>query len=87
MSSLPDQQTTTEPGDIRVAALYRFSPITDREAVRDALYAACEAGWVRGTLLVAHEGLNGTIAGPEAGIEAVLAAIRALPGFAELEVK
>lgn len=88
MSSLPDHQTMpTTQGDIRVAALYRFSPITDREAVRDALFAACEAGGVRGTLLVAHEGLNGTIAGPQAGIEAVLAAIRALPGFADLDVK
>ena len=74
-------------GGFRVAALYRFAAIEDREAVRDRLLAACESGEVRGTLLVAHEGLNGTIAGPASGVEAVLSVIRALPGFAELDVK
>ena len=71
----------------RVAALYRFAPIDDRDAVRDRLHAACEAGGVRGTLLVAREGLNGTIAGPEAAVERVLTAIRTLPGFDDLDVK
>jgi UPF0176 protein len=40
-----------------------------------------------GTLLLAGEGINGTIAGPRAGIDAVLAHIRALPGCADLEWK
>ncbi len=48
---------------IRVAALYRFATIADCAAVRDRLDALCRPD-VRGTLLVAHEGLNGTIAGP-----------------------
>jgi UPF0176 protein len=74
-------------GDIRVAALYRFAAIADPKAVRDRLQAACETGGVRGTLLVAGEGLNGTIAGPEPTIEAVLAFIRTLPGFGDLDVK
>lgn len=74
-------------GDIRVAALYRFAAIADPKAVRDRLQAACEAGGVRGTLLVAGEGLNGTIAGPEPAIEALLAFIRTLPGFGDLDVK
>ena len=50
---------------VRVAALYRFAPIADPAAVRDALQVVCDAGEV-GTLLVAPEGLNGTIAGSEA---------------------
>lgn len=74
-------------GDIRVAALYRFAAIADPKVVRDRLQAACETGGVRGTLLVAGEGLNGTIAGPEPAIEAVLAFIRTLPGFGDLDVK
>ena len=74
---------------IRVAALYRFAPIGENELVlvRDRLQAVCDACGVKGTLLVATEGLNGTIAGPEAGIETVLGEIRALPGFADLDVK
>jgi len=71
---------------VRVAALYRFAAIADCEAVRHRLDALCRPE-VRGTLLVAHEGLNGTIAGPEAAVERVIAGIRALPGFDRLEVK
>ncbi|WP_439478345.1 oxygen-dependent tRNA uridine(34) hydroxylase TrhO [Brevundimonas sp.] len=74
------------PSPVRVAALYRFASIADCEAVRDQLEALCRPD-VRGTLLVAHEGLNGTIAGPEASIDGVLAGIRVLPGFADLDVK
>ena len=77
---------TTSPPPIRVAALYRFATIADCEAVRDRLDSLCRPD-VRGTLLVAHEGLNGTIAGPPDGIERVLEGIRALPGFADLDVK
>ncbi len=41
----------------------------------------------RGTILVAPEGVNGTIAGSGEGVAAVVAAIRAKPGFAPMEVK
>lgn len=72
---------------IRVCALYRFTPFDDPAALREPLLQACEDAGVRGTLLLAHEGINGTIAGLEAGIEAVLAHIRALPGCAALDIK
>ncbi|KQW81866.1 oxygen-dependent tRNA uridine(34) hydroxylase TrhO [Brevundimonas sp. Root1279] len=78
--------TEAPPRPACVAALYRFARIDDREAVRDRLEALCRPE-VRGTLLVAHEGLNGTIAGPPEAIQRVLDGIRALPGFAELDVK
>ena len=77
---------TRPSAPIRVAALYRFATIADCAAVRDRLDALCRPD-VRGTLLVAHEGLNGTIAGPDASIDRVLTGIRALPGFADLDVK
>lgn len=70
---------------VRVAALYRFATIADCETVRAHLEALCRPD-VRGTLLVAHEGLNGTIAGHGTSIDRVLAGIRALPGFADLDV-
>ena len=72
---------------IRVVALYQFTSLAGCAAVRDALLSAAQAGGVKGTLLVAREGINGTIAGPDEGVEAVLAAIRALPGCADLDVK
>ncbi len=76
----------TPSSPVLVAALYRFAPIVDREAVRDRLEALCRPD-VRGTLLVAHEGLNGTIAGPREAVERVVAGVRALPGFDRLEIK
>jgi len=51
------------------------------------LLKVCQQAAVRGTLLLAPEGINGTIAGARAGIDAVLAAIRALPGCADMEHK
>jgi UPF0176 protein len=72
---------------IQVAALYRFTPFDDPTALKDPLLAQCEAVGVKGTLLLAPEGINGTIAGSPDGLEAVLAHIRALPGCADCDVK
>lgn len=72
---------------IRVAALYRFARLDDPATVRDALEADARAAGIKGTLLVAGEGINGTIAGSEEGIATLLAAIRRLPGCADVEPK
>ncbi|MCY1128079.1 rhodanese-related sulfurtransferase [Frigidibacter sp. RF13] len=72
---------------ITVAALYQFTAFPDPASLRGPLLAACEAGGVRGTLLLAREGINGTIAGSREGIDRVLAHIRTLPGCAEIEWK
>jgi UPF0176 protein len=77
----------TETLPIRVVALYRFTPFADITAIQPSLALACCSNGVKGTLLLAAEGINGTIAGSEAGIDAVLAHIRALPGCADLDVK
>lgn len=70
-----------------VAALYKFSPLTPTPELQSDIKTTCENHDVFGTLLLANEGINGTIAGPEAGVRAVLARLRALPGFADLEHK
>ncbi|MBQ2261860.1 MAG: rhodanese-related sulfurtransferase [Loktanella sp.] len=70
-----------------VAALYHFTRFPDPAALRGPLQDLCRARGVSGTLLLAQEGINGTIAGDRAGIDAVLAHIRALPGCAGLEWK
>ncbi len=72
---------------ICVAALYKFIPFADYTVLQPPLLACCRAQGVKGTLLLAHEGINGTIAGSDAGIAAVLGHIRALPGCADLDVK
>ncbi len=72
---------------ITVAALYRFARFDDPPALRAPLRALCEAQGVKGTLLLAREGINGTIAGSAPAIDAILAHIRTLPGCADIEVK
>ena len=72
---------------IRIAALYQFAPFDDPAALQDDLLALCNAHAIKGTLLLAREGINGTIAGSEAGLALVLDHIRALPGCAAIDVK
>jgi UPF0176 protein len=72
--------------NIRVAALYRFATVVDPEGLRARLEALCGDA-VRGTLLVAHEGVNGTIAGPANAVKRVVEGLRGEPGFANLDVK
>ncbi|TNE50704.1 MAG: rhodanese-related sulfurtransferase [Sphingomonadales bacterium] len=70
-----------------VAALYQFTPFEDPASLREPLLAKCEEVGIKGTLLLAHEGINGTIAGGENAIAQVLAHIRAMPGCGDLDVK
>ncbi|TMM52482.1 rhodanese-related sulfurtransferase [Sulfitobacter sabulilitoris] len=70
-----------------IAALYHFTRFDDPAALKPALVDLCAAHDVRGTLLLAPEGINGTIAGSRAGIDSVIAHLRALPGCATLEWK
>ena len=72
---------------ISVAALYKFHPIADCAATRGPLARLCCGLGVKGTLLLAPEGINGTIAGSDAAIARVLDHVRALVGESDLEVK
>ncbi|MCR4264984.1 rhodanese-related sulfurtransferase [Nitratireductor sp. ZSWI3] len=81
MISLPP-----EPA-IRVAALYRFAPLADHAALRAPLAAFCCERGIRGTLLLAAEGINGTVAGKPEAIEALIGHLRSIPALADLDVK
>ncbi|SLN29120.1 putative rhodanese-related sulfurtransferase [Pseudoruegeria aquimaris] len=70
-----------------VAALYHFTRFEDPAALKAPLQALCDAQGIKGTLLLAQEGINGTVAGSRAGIDALLAHVRSLPGCADLEHK
>lgn len=72
---------------IVVAALYRFVRLPDHASLRQPLLDQMQAHGVRGTLLLASEGINGTIAGPRAGIDKVLAFLRSQPALGELTHK
>ncbi len=72
---------------ICVAALYRFTPFDNCEEIRGPLSDLCGSLGVKGTLLLAREGINGTIAGSDDAIDAVVRHIRGLPGCAGVEAK
>ncbi len=73
--------------DIVVAAFYHFTPFADHAALREPLLAELSAHELKGTVLLASEGFNGTLAGSRAGIDAALKALRALPNAEGLEHK
>ena len=68
-------------------AAYHFVPVDDPHALAATLRARAEAAALRGTVLVAPEGLNLFLAGPEADIEAFMAALREDARFADLTAK
>ncbi len=71
----------------QVAALYRFVRLEDYENLRDPLLEFCEARGIRGTLLLADEGINGTIAGTQQAISELLAYLRRDDRLADLDCK
>ena len=66
---------------------YKFTPLDDLEARRQALLDACRAQAVKGTILLAPEGINFFLAGTRAQLAAVLEVLRTLPGLADLAPK
>src|SRR3546814_10029522 len=67
-----------------IAALYRFAAFDDPEAIARDLRLLCADLGACGTLIVAAEGINGTVAGNDRAIAALVAHIRTLPGCADL---
>lgn len=72
---------------VTVAALYRFARFEDPASLRAPLQALCDTTGVKGTLLLAREGINGTIAGSADALAEVIGHVRTLPGCAALDVK
>jgi UPF0176 protein len=70
-----------------VAALYKFVSLPDFAEKREPLLAFCVSQGVKGTILLAQEGINGTIAGERQAVDAVLGFLRADPRLADLEHK
>jgi len=70
-----------------VAALYCFAPLQRYRELQAPLFDLCNRHGVKGTLLLAHEGINGTIAGSCEGIKAVVDFITTQPELAKPELK
>ena len=70
-----------------VVAFYKFVTLSDYVELRLPLLEVARAHGIKGTILLAEEGINSTIAGPRHGIDAVLDFLRRDPRLADLVVK
>ncbi len=72
---------------IVVCALYKFVTLDNYQDLRQPLHDVMDVNEVRGTLLLANEGINGTIAGPRIAINHVLTWLRNDPRLSDIDVK
>jgi UPF0176 protein len=72
---------------LAVATFYKFVSLPDCAEIQPKLLEFCQTQNLHGTILLAPEGVNGTIAGADAAIEAVLTHLRADPRLADLTAK
>ncbi|MDE2446197.1 MAG: rhodanese-related sulfurtransferase [Alphaproteobacteria bacterium] len=71
----------------KVVAFYQFAHFPDFVAKQPILLNLFHARHIKGTVLLAAEGINGTIAGPAAAIDGIIAEITAITGLSDLEPK
>lgn len=70
-----------------IAAFYHFAEFSDYKDWLPRLEELCEAQQLIGTILLAHEGVNGTVAGSREGLEHLLSMLRADTRFSGIQVK
>ncbi|MEZ9141407.1 MULTISPECIES: rhodanese-related sulfurtransferase [unclassified Shewanella] len=70
-----------------VCALYKFVAFPHFESIRAPLLAHMENAEIRGTLLLAKEGINGTVAGSQQAIDGLLAWLATQEGLADIVCK
>ncbi|MGD1864649.1 MAG: rhodanese-related sulfurtransferase [Phormidesmis sp.] len=72
---------------LTVATFYKFVALPDYTNLQTPLQAACQQQAIKGTILLAKEGINGTIAGTRNAIDAVFAHIKADPRLVDIDIK
>ncbi|MEZ4459468.1 MAG: rhodanese-like domain-containing protein [bacterium] len=68
-------------------AFYRFSAVSDPDAYANELQSLCEAHGIRGSVILAHEGINGMLAGTEEAVAAFCERLDAMPEFTGTQIK
>ncbi len=78
---------TLDPPEFRIAAFYKFCRLENFQILRSTIAAHCRENGLKGTLLLAPEGLNGTVAGTSDAVAGLIRFLEATAGFGSLEVK
>lgn len=86
---MPDDtlHARSAPGAVVNVSAYKFAALDDLPALRERLLEQCNALGLRGTILLAPEGINLFLAGDAAAVQAVLATLRADSRLADLDAK
>lgn len=80
-------QETTHRERFLVRAFYKFFDFADYEAMREPILDCCKKNGVRGSILLSSEGLNSTVSGTKAGVEALFDFFKGHPGLSEITYK
>lgn len=73
--------------DVVIATFYQFTPLPDKDVVQKTLQEKCAQLDIKGTILLASEGLNATVSGTRHAIDDLLSCLRTDPRFATMEHK
>ena len=79
-------RTTNEDGFV-VAALYKFADLPDYRELQPVVQQLCDGAGALGTILLAKEGINGTICAPAVGMKTILEWLAGEPRFEALSLK
>jgi UPF0176 protein len=78
---------STHQNDIQVVAMYQFTQVDDPRELRDKLFAFAEQESIRGIMIIAGEGLNGTMAGEPEHIRRFVEFVKSMQGFEDIVYK
>lgn len=70
-----------------IVSFYKFVPLDDYESLKEPILVAMKAHHILGTILLAHEGINGGFAGTAENVQAFYKELRHDPRFADLVFK
>ena len=76
-----------DDNEILVATLYKFVEVIDLNALQDQLYSICKKNEVMGTILIANEGVNGTISAKPENLKKALISIQKDDRLSNIEIK
>ena len=82
-----EQPEPPQPDPLQVAAFYGFTALNQLAELRSELQELAAKTGVRGTILLASEGVNGTISGPPAAVAQMLSRLRGIEGLEQLQAK
>jgi UPF0176 protein len=87
MESMQEPPGVPQGQPVITSALYKFVGLQHLQQMQQSLRLRCEALGIKGTLLLAPEGINGTVAGRPQAVAELLSTLRQYPGLEDLQDK